>query len=51
MRFCKMLILDNFVHADLHPGNMMVRFYKNELYRHKGVQDSEKLLMRRRQTK
>ena len=32
--FLKMLILDNFVH-DLHPGNMMVRFYKNELYRHK----------------
>lgn len=33
--FLKMLILDNFVHADLHPGNMMVRFYKNEMYRHK----------------
>lgn len=31
--FLKMLILDNFVHADLHPGNMMVRFYKNETYR------------------
>ena len=33
--FLKMLILDNFVHADLHPGNMMVRFYKNELSPHK----------------
>lgn len=32
--FLKMLILDNFVHADLHPGNMMIRFYKNELYKH-----------------
>lgn len=32
--FLKMLILDNFVHADLHPGNMMVRFYKNALYKH-----------------
>lgn len=32
--FLKMLILDNFVHADLHPGNMMVRFYKNELFSH-----------------
>ncbi|KAK6464245.1 putative ABC1 family protein, mitochondrial precursor [Scheffersomyces coipomensis] len=32
--FLKMLILDNFVHADLHPGNMMVRFYKNELFKH-----------------
>ncbi|EGW35438.1 uncharacterized protein SPAPADRAFT_64563 [Spathaspora passalidarum NRRL Y-27907] len=30
--FLKMLILDNFVHADLHPGNMMVRFYKNDLF-------------------
>ncbi|ODQ80832.1 hypothetical protein BABINDRAFT_161038 [Babjeviella inositovora NRRL Y-12698] len=33
--FLKMLILDNFVHADLHPGNLMVRFYKNELFRHR----------------
>lgn len=32
--FLQMLILDNFVHADLHPGNMLVRFYKNKLYRH-----------------
>lgn len=32
--FLKMLILDNFIHADLHPGNMMVRFYKNKLYPH-----------------
>lgn len=26
--FLKMMILDNFVHADLHPGNMFVRFVK-----------------------
>lgn len=32
--FLQMLILDNFVHADLHPGNMLIRFYKNKLYRH-----------------
>lgn len=32
--FLKMLILENFVHADLHPGNMMIRFYKNELFKH-----------------
>lgn len=32
--FLQMLILDNFVHADLHPGNMLVRFYKNEVYKH-----------------
>ena len=23
-----MLLIDNFVHADLHPGNIMVRFYQ-----------------------
>ena len=27
--FLHMLIIDNFVHADLHPGNIMVRFYKS----------------------
>ncbi|VEU20158.1 DEKNAAC101052 [Brettanomyces naardenensis] len=26
--FLKMLILDNFIHADLHPGNIFVRFVK-----------------------
>jgi aarF domain-containing kinase len=24
----KMLLLDNFVHADLHPGNIMIKFFK-----------------------
>lgn len=28
--FLKMLLLDNFIHADLHPGNIYVRFYKRE---------------------
>ena len=23
-----MLLLDNFIHADLHPGNIMIKFYK-----------------------
>ncbi|KAE8837081.1 hypothetical protein PTNB73_07986 [Pyrenophora teres f. teres] len=26
--FLTMVLIDNFVHADLHPGNIMVRFYK-----------------------
>ncbi|KAK9459175.1 ABC1 family-domain-containing protein [Lipomyces oligophaga] len=26
--FLNMLLIDNFVHADLHPGNIMVRFIK-----------------------
>ncbi|KAK0615724.1 hypothetical protein B0T17DRAFT_497129 [Bombardia bombarda] len=28
--FLRMLLLDNFIHADLHPGNIMVRFYESE---------------------
>lgn len=28
--FLKMLLLDNFIHADLHPGNIYVRFYKRD---------------------
>jgi aarF domain-containing kinase len=26
--FLHMLLIDNFTHADLHPGNIMVRFYR-----------------------
>lgn len=42
--FLHMLLIDNFVHADLHPGNIMVRFYKPEqislaLGRHKPSSD------------
>jgi predicted unusual protein kinase regulating ubiquinone biosynthesis (AarF/ABC1/UbiB family) len=29
--FLKMLFVDNFVHADLHPGNILVRFRKDGL--------------------
>jgi len=35
--FLNMLLLDNFVHSDLHPGNIMIKFYK----------PSTKLLLRR----
>ncbi|KAL9945811.1 hypothetical protein ACHAQF_008368 [Verticillium nonalfalfae] len=28
--FLRMLLIDNFIHADLHPGNIMVRFYQAE---------------------
>src|SRR6266540_2805836 len=27
-----MLILDNFVHSDLHPGNIMIKFTKPDTY-------------------
>ncbi|CCF58219.1 hypothetical protein KAFR_0E00650 [Kazachstania africana CBS 2517] len=30
--FLKMLILDDFIHADLHPGNVMVRFIRTNKY-------------------
>lgn len=28
--FLRMVLMDNFVHADLHPGNILVRFYQAE---------------------
>lgn len=28
--FLQMLILDNFIHSDLHPGNIFVRFFKQD---------------------
>ncbi|KAI0399151.1 ABC1 family protein [Xylaria palmicola] len=44
--FLRMLLIDNFVHADLHPGNIMVRFYKAQqpnlhLRRHDEVPPTE----------
>lgn len=46
--FLHMLLIDNFIHADLHPGNIMVRFYKAKTldvggnipsFRHRGKPD------------
>ena len=31
--FLKMLLLDNFVHADLHPGNVLVRERKGDSHK------------------
>lgn len=46
--FLRMLLLDNFVHADLHPGNIMVRFYETEkpdlsvrLHQHRGGNEDD----------
>ncbi|KAI1423474.1 putative ubiquinone biosynthesis protein [Xylaria sp. FL1777] len=44
--FLRMLLIDNFVHADLHPGNIMVRFYQTQqpnlkLRRHEEVHPGE----------
>lgn len=43
--FLRMLLIDNFVHADLHPGNIMVRFYKSSQphlpFRHNKQEDPE----------
>lgn len=43
--FLRMLLIDNFVHADLHPGNIMVRFYKSTQphlpFRHSKQEDPE----------
>lgn len=39
--FLRMLLLDNFVHADLHPGNIMVRFYQCAQPFSRGIRKSE----------
>ena len=46
--FLHMLLIDNFVHADLHPGNIMVRFYRPSqislpLGRHKPASPTDSL--------
>jgi aarF domain-containing kinase len=43
--FLHMLIFYNFIHADLHPGNIMVKFYKPSAY-HKFQQIWSKLIRR-----
>ncbi|KAG2173698.1 hypothetical protein INT43_005118 [Umbelopsis isabellina] len=43
--FLHMLIFFNFIHADLHPGNIVIKFYKPSAY-HKFQQAWSKLLGR-----
>ncbi|KAI0019176.1 hypothetical protein F4780DRAFT_461033 [Xylariomycetidae sp. FL0641] len=43
--FLRMLLIDNFVHADLHPGNIMVRFYQTrqpdlKIHRHQSQSEA-----------
>lgn len=41
--FLQMLLIDNFIHADLHPGNIFVRLYKPEsMMHHLGFGDHNK---------
>ncbi|CAR23644.1 Cqd1p [Lachancea thermotolerans CBS 6340] len=39
--FLQMLILDDFIHADLHPGNVMIRFVKADKYHSKSISTEE----------
>ncbi|CUS23924.1 LAQU0S12e03092g1_1 [Lachancea quebecensis] len=39
--FLQMLILDDFIHADLHPGNVMIRFVKSDKYHSKSISTEE----------
>lgn len=39
--FLQMLILDDFIHADLHPGNVMIRFVKTDKFDSKSVSTEE----------
>ncbi|KAK9479650.1 ABC1 family-domain-containing protein [Lipomyces japonicus] len=43
--FLNMLLIDNFVHADLHPGNIMVRFVKTHNLRDGIVAKTQKKLL------
>lgn len=39
--FLQMLIIDDFIHADLHPGNVMIRFLKTDRFGTKNVSSEQ----------
>ncbi|KAH3661912.1 hypothetical protein OGAPHI_006091 [Ogataea philodendri] len=41
--FLKMLILDNFIHADLHPGNIFIRFVRRDPKTRKNVSSVDEI--------
>lgn len=40
--FLHMVLIDNFIHADLHPGNIMVRFHQREQLQVPGFRTNKK---------
>ncbi|CDF91285.1 ZYBA0S10-03884g1_1 [Zygosaccharomyces bailii CLIB 213] len=39
--FLQMLIMDDFIHADLHPGNVMIRFLKTDRFGTKNISSEQ----------
>ncbi|SMN21185.1 similar to Saccharomyces cerevisiae YPL109C Putative protein of unknown function [Maudiozyma saulgeensis] len=39
--FLKMLILDDFIHADLHPGNVLIKFIKMDNFQKRVISEND----------